>query len=287
VTAKKILFVNLYGIGNCILSTPTISALKSLGFVVTVLVTRSRCSDVAFKDWAEVNIIYYNDVPVVLDRAFSFVLWAHPVRQGVVFGGEKSLCVNPNPQSALPYHFRFTRHEVIEVLDLARRLGYSGGIPAVRAPYRTCGIGLPARSVAIGIGYLKNGKWNQKHWGNTNFVDLCNELKKAGFNPVLFGDEIDNVIDGQVIEKEADVTNLCGKLALEESLGTIARCIGYIGNDTGAMHAAAAFGMPTLGVFCATDPVKNAPWGQCGRVLAGRPNARTVWSLFCELVRNK
>ena len=74
-TAKKILFVNLYGIGNCILSTPTISALKSLGFVVTVLVTRSRCSDVAFKDWAEVNIIYYNDVPVVLDRAFSFVLW--------------------------------------------------------------------------------------------------------------------------------------------------------------------------------------------------------------------
>ena len=77
----------------------------------------------------------------------------------------------------------------------------------------------------IGGAYLKNGKWNQKHWGNTNFVDLCNELKKAGFNPVLFGDEIDNVIDGQVIEKEADVTNLCGKLALEESLGTIARCI--------------------------------------------------------------
>ena len=31
------------------------------------------------------------------------------------------------------------------------------------------------------------------------------------------------------------------------------------------MHAAAAYGLPTIGVFKASDPIKSRPWGDfCG-----------------------
>jgi ADP-heptose:LPS heptosyltransferase len=43
----------------------------------------------------------------------------------------------------------------------------------------------------------------------------------------------------------------------------------FIGNDSGAMHLAAAAGVPTLGLFGPSDEELYAPWGANTRVVRG------------------
>jgi ADP-heptose:LPS heptosyltransferase len=46
-----------------------------------------------------------------------------------------------------------------------------------------------------------------------------------------------------------------------EVAAALARCDFYIGNDSGLMHAAAAAGVPTFGLFGPSYPHLYAPWG--------------------------
>jgi heptosyltransferase-2 len=41
----------------------------------------------------------------------------------------------------------------------------------------------------------------------------------------------------------------------------LALCDGFVGNDSGAMHVAAALGVPTVGIFGSTRPDRTAPLG--------------------------
>ena len=38
-------------------------------------------------------------------------------------------------------------------------------------------------------------------------------------------------------------------------------CDGFAGNDSGAMHLAAAVGIPTVGIFGSTNPARTGPQG--------------------------
>jgi len=52
-----------------------------------------------------------------------------------------------------------------------------------------------------------------------------------------------------------------GMTSLQESIHAISMCGGYVGNDTGMMHVAASFGLPTLGLFFMGEKsvIKSAP----------------------------
>lgn len=52
--------------------------------------------------------------------------------------------------------------------------------------------------------------------------------------------------------------------------GVLARCLAYVGNDSGITHLAAAVGAPTLAIFGPTDP---EVWG---------PRGRWVWTIRAE-----
>ena len=50
--------------------------------------------------------------------------------------------------------------------------------------------------------------------------------------------------------------------SLSELAGVLAQCAGYVGNDSGVSHLAAAVGAPTVAVFGPTDPAVWAPRGE-------------------------
>ncbi|MBL0174113.1 MAG: glycosyltransferase family 9 protein [Ignavibacteria bacterium] len=62
--------------------------------------------------------------------------------------------------------------------------------------------------------------------------------------------------------------NLCGRTTPREAAAVIARCIAYLGHDTGPMHLAAAAGVPCVAVFSARNkPGEWYPYGDGHRVL--------------------
>jgi ADP-heptose:LPS heptosyltransferase len=126
---------------------------------------------------------------------------------------------------------------------LARGVGYRpvGGVDVVIHP----GAGSPA-----------------KCWPLNRFVDLVDELKKAG-RTVRF-------VTGETERDRwapADLATLAATAphrqcnSLLELLGEIASAGAFIGNDSGPGHLAGMIGVPTLGLFGPTAPVN---WGPIG-----------------------
>jgi heptosyltransferase-2 len=55
--------------------------------------------------------------------------------------------------------------------------------------------------------------------------------------------------------------NLIGRTGLREFAGVLARCRAFVSNDSGAMHLAAAVGVPVVAIFGPTNERVTAPLG--------------------------
>jgi heptosyltransferase-2 len=56
--------------------------------------------------------------------------------------------------------------------------------------------------------------------------------------------------------------NLIGRTDLRQFIGVLARCAAFVSNDSGAMHVAAALGVPVTAIFGPTDERVTSPLGQ-------------------------
>ncbi|HJU27780.1 MAG TPA: glycosyltransferase family 9 protein, partial [Candidatus Binataceae bacterium] len=52
-----------------------------------------------------------------------------------------------------------------------------------------------------------------------------------------------------------------GITGIGELIALLSLCDGFAGNDSGAMHLAAAVGIPAIGIFGSTNPARTGPTG--------------------------
>ena len=57
------------------------------------------------------------------------------------------------------------------------------------------------------------------------------------------------------------VVNLIGRTDLRQLAGILGRCAAFVSNDSGAMHLAAAVGLPVTAIFGPTNERVTAPLG--------------------------
>jgi len=116
------------------------------------------------------------------------------------------------------------------------------------------------------IGAAPGASYGQaKRWPEKAFSTALNETaRRANATVALFGGPDDSPVCEAVyagLDKNETRLNLCGRLKLGESMALMARCAGFITNDSGPMHLAAALGVPTVAVFGSTDPALTEPTG--------------------------
>lgn len=123
-----------------------------------------------------------------------------------------------------------------------------------------------APSMVLAVGPSAN--WIGKTWPAENFIKVISWITSKdgpmpGARVAVFaapGEEeqarpvLESIPTGRRIDGIAKGTP--GEIA-----AAIARCDLYLGNDSGLMHAAAAAGVPTLGLFGPSYPHLYAPWG--------------------------
>jgi heptosyltransferase-2 len=145
-------------------------------------------------------------------------------------------------------------------------------------------------AMAPGAAYGRAKRWPPRRFAELA-VRLAGELAAAS---VLVGAGKDRDA-GRDIERElpravrrtgggrATVVNLIGKTDLPLLLAVLARCRAAVSNDSGAMHLAAAVGVPVTAIFGASDERGTAP-------LPGGPGTRPpeivtnpVWCRPCML----
>lgn len=113
------------------------------------------------------------------------------------------------------------------------------------------------------IAFCPGGTREDKKWPAVSFGKLTAPLLERDFQIIILGAPADQTMAQQIVELSpaGSVHDLTGRFELMETLSILSRCHALVSNDTGLMHAAAALGIITLGVFMSTDPAIWRPLG--------------------------
>jgi ADP-heptose:LPS heptosyltransferase len=128
---------------------------------------------------------------------------------------------------------------------------------------------LPAGRPVIGLGPTAN--WSPKIWPAERYLALYEALVTGslpGAVPAVFAGpgEAERAMAAPLLDALPAAIDLVGRLTLPEAAACLARCVLFVGNDSGLMHLAAAAGAPTLGLFGPTPVHEYAPAGSRGAV---------------------
>jgi ADP-heptose:LPS heptosyltransferase len=107
-----------------------------------------------------------------------------------------------------------------------------------------------------------------KCWRLDNFLSVARILAKEGVEVVfLFGPAEAERFSEPAIAEIRTAGKLLTNLSLAEVLGVLGCSRGYIGNDSGITHLAAALGIRTVVVFGPTEPAIYGPLGPAVTIL--------------------
>lgn len=107
-------------------------------------------------------------------------------------------------------------------------------------------------------------RWGYKEWPAENYVTVINHLRSRYVVSIVITGSIDERerVAHIVRESKADVYNLAGKTSIGELTAVLKKCSLLIGIDSAPMHMAAAVGTPTVTIFGPSSPTNWAPRGE-------------------------
>jgi heptosyltransferase-2 len=214
------------------------------------------------------------DVALLLQNAFdaAWLAWRAgiPDRIGYARDGRSFLLTKALP---VPRRGEIPSHEKFYYLELVRRAGWLDSIPdedfiGLTVPKEkrrsaeeflfASGVRRGVLRIAIGAGASYG---SAKCWPPARFAELANRLQsQSDADVILFGTAseaaVSNAISAEMRRPPIDLT---GKTAIADLPALLSQCQLFIGNDSGAMHVAAAAGLRVVAVFGPTDPDGTAP----------------------------
>ena len=125
---------------------------------------------------------------------------------------------------------------------------------------------------AVLVGFAPGAAYGHaKRWPPERVAGVVSGLRARGVTPVLVGAAADRDT-ARAIESSlppgAPVVDLVGRTTLRQLVGVIARCAAFVSNDSGAMHVAAALGVPLTAIFGPTDERVTAPGGRADLIVS-------------------
>lgn len=102
------------------------------------------------------------------------------------------------------------------------------------------------------IGFCPGSKHFTKRWLPEYFVELGNELTKRGFTIVLFGGKSDKELCAEISKQINGCLNLQNDDRLLQTAADMKKCRLVFTNDSGLMHTVTAVGVPLVAIFGST-----------------------------------
>ena len=216
------------------------------------------------------------DLAVVFPKSFESALWVRlgkvPERVGLAAQGRNSLLT----RASLPRRAK-DRHQVRDYLDMLRgTLGIDGSPEdhqleigeTRRAAMREWLAShrrrpeVPLVALAAGAAYGPAKQWPAERY--SALVDLLGER----FECVLVGSPGERPLCEEIAAKSrTGAVVAAGATDVGDLVALLSLATAFVGNDSGAMHVAAALGIPTVGIFGSTSPIATGPLGPRTRVL--------------------
>ena len=107
-------------------------------------------------------------------------------------------------------------------------------------------------------------RWKYKEWPIWNYAPLMDHIRSRKRCSIVITGSSEEIrrIEELDLGDRSDVYPLVGKTSIDELPGVLERCLLLIGIDSASIHIAAAVGTPTLTIFGPSSPTSWAPRGK-------------------------
>jgi heptosyltransferase-2 len=217
------------------------------------------------------------DVAVLLPNSFAsaWLVWRAgiPERIGYARDGRSRLLTqaipSPRPGETPP-------HESYYYLELLRRAGWlerPACIEEIRLRVEPAALAC-AEEMLSHVGARSDARralrlalapgavyGSAKCWPAERYAQLADRLiAEFDADVILFGAASEREVTARIVaEMKHRAVNLAGETRIGDLPALFASCDLFIGNDSGAMHVAAAVGLPVVAIFGSTDPGGTRP----------------------------
>ncbi len=120
-------------------------------------------------------------------------------------------------------------------------------------------LSLPTDKTLVICHPASNG--NGREWPLENFIELINITDLEGYHFILTGSVSEKNQSDNIEHACPNVSNLAGKLSLNDFIALIASVDVLIASGTGPLHIAAALGIKTIGLFPPIHALNTQRWG--------------------------
>lgn len=126
-------------------------------------------------------------------------------------------------------------------------------------------------------------RYSLKVWPPERFAELADRLSQTMPCRILLGGDAKEreVAEGVRERTRCRPSVVAGRLSLPEFGALLKRCALFIGNDGGAMHMAAAVGIPVVALFGPTYPQRWGPRGAPTEILYKGLDCRACYHPVC------
>ncbi len=226
------------------------------------------------------------DTALLLQNAFdaAWITWRAgiPERIGYNRDARGVLLTKPIP---VPTAGEIPAHEKYYYLELLKRAGWIDALPKIpevslhvseeesrHAEAKLQSFGSQARAVRIAVA-AGASYGSAKCWPPERFAKAINQLlKERKAEVILFGTPAEAGVSAAILAGlDQSALDLTGATQIAELPALLSRCTAFLGNDSGAMHVAAAVGLPVVAVFGPTDPEGTAPLTPRCTIVQERP----------------
>jgi cystathionine gamma-synthase len=280
--SAELLFIRLRSLGDCLLLTGPVRALKQQfpRFRVSVLVEErfrecfSRNSD--FEEILTTGSSKYATLRQLSSRRFDAVVNLHGGRTSLIYA-----CAPHGPRIGIDdFRYRFAysgliprgedrMHTVEKTMEWFRWMGL-GAMEAPRLSYASHPEHAAWARHVMGEGPYAvihpGASLDTKRWSVDGFAALGETLESMGLRSAVTAGPGEEALASRLSQRLPAST-----VMLDLGLPRLAELIRgaelYLGNDAGPMHLAAAVGTPTVAVWGSSSALRWRPWGVPHRVV--------------------
>jgi ADP-heptose:LPS heptosyltransferase len=257
--------------GDCVLTTPALRILKSARPDLRLAVVVEH----RFRDLFDGN----PDVAEILQPETSIVRRFAPALCLDFHGGTRSAILTALSGAPIragfghfrlhyAYNVRIPRAQEIFGVErtvhtaehLASAMFYLGA-PLRDIPRANVGQALPpAKSTSAYAVLHPFSTAPEKTWPAANFAAVAEHLERSGLAPVVIGGPADDFAPFRR-------WRIVSGVPLPEIKSLLSSASLFLGNDSGPAHMAAAFGIPVVVIFSASDPDIWGPWRTASQIV--------------------
>jgi heptosyltransferase II len=307
----KILIRATNWVGDAIMALPALRAVRSRfpnaeitilarPYVAAIYKNQQVCDNMMFvddkNDLVDELRAQRFDLALLLQNAFeaAWIAWRAGITERIGYARDgRSLLLTR--AVAVPKLGEIPAHEQYYYLELLRRAGWLDSLPSesfikLNVPedsrqhaeefLLSARVQPGSLRIAIGAGASYG---SAKCWPPDRFAALANRLQaQAQADVILFGTSTEASVSSAIAAGMSHPPiDLTGKTSIDDLPALLSKCHLFIGNDSGAMHVAAAVGLPVVAVFGPTDPFGTAPVTPHCSVVQEKPHCSPCFLRRC------